>query len=333
MSSPNKRGRQIRAGLSALLLFAVPLTFASLAGGPIPPPSLGTSGVNAFSTSPTLECKLPPLAVDSVQCASALLMEVRTGAVLFEHQPDSVRAPASLAKMMLEILVLEDLAAGRFHVEDSVRVSESAASLGGATVEILPGECVALGELLNAVVIVSANDAALALAEHLEAGEEAFVARMNARAAQLGCTSTYFANCHGLDTPPQESTSTARDIAFLARHLLALPGALEHSSRREMMFREILPMKSTNELLGVMDGVDGLKTGLTSKAGSCFCGTIERDGVRFVSVVLGAAPGPSRFEITRLLFERAFDLAPRWVPAQDEHGFPRVQLAASSETR
>jgi D-alanyl-D-alanine carboxypeptidase (penicillin-binding protein 5/6) len=236
--------------------------------------------------------------------------------------------------MMLEVLVFEEIAAGRASLSDSVAVSERATAIGGARVELRPGERVELGALLRAIVVVSANDASIAVAEHFAGTEEAFVARMNERAAALGCTETRFANAHGLDTPPVESRSSARDLAVVARRLLELPGALELASLQATVFREgAAPLVSTNELLGAVDGVDGLKTGLTSKAGGCFCGTIERNGVRFVSVVLGAEPGPSRFEITRSLYDLAYACAPRWVVAAAGGGPPRALLAASSETR
>ncbi len=141
-------------------------------------------------------------------------------------------------------------------------------------------------------------------------------------------------NCHGLDGPGAESRSTAGDLAIVARRLLDLPGAIELASRRETEFRAgAAPLVSTNELLGTVEGVDGLKTGLTSRAGSCFCGTVERRGVRFVSVVLGAEPGPARFEITCALYERAYAGEPRWVVDSGAAGPPRLLLARASETR
>jgi D-alanyl-D-alanine carboxypeptidase (penicillin-binding protein 5/6) len=208
-----------------------------------------------------------------------------------------------------------------------VLVSKHAVSAGGARFGLVAGERVPLRELLEAIAVVSANDAAIAAAEHLAGSEESFVARMNDRALALGCEKTKFTNCHGLDPPgPPGNVSTARDLSRIAVRLIELPGSLEIASMRETTSREeALLTRTTNELLGAMKGVDGLKTGFTARAGGCFCGTIERDGVRFVSVVLGAAPGPLRFEITRHLFESAYASSPRWVD--------RVLLASSTETK
>jgi D-alanyl-D-alanine carboxypeptidase (penicillin-binding protein 5/6) len=293
-----------------------------------------TSSTASVDAPQMPECSIPPIAVEPYPCASAILVEARTGAELFAQSADSSRAPASLTKMMLEVLVLEEIAAGRVSLADSVRVSEWAAASGGSTVEIQPGERVELGALLRAVVVVSANDAAVAIAEHLAGTEAAFVARMNERARDLGCDATHLANCHGLDLPEEESRSTARDLARIARRLLELPGALDIASLRETSFRPgAPPLVSTNEMLGAVEGVDGLKTGLTSRAGSCFCGTIERNGVRFVSVVLGAEAGPTRFEITRSLFELAYDGDPRWTTEPGGSGAPRLLLARSGQTR
>lgn len=331
-----RRKDRARQGFFGLALVALPLTLASLAEGPHGASPLGEAESSpapapASALPPAPECRLPALQrADPFPCAAALLVESTTGAVLYEQAADSSRAPASLAKMMLEVLVLEDLRAGRASATDSVLVREGAATMGGATAEILPGQHVPLGDLLEAVVLISANDAAVAIAEHLAGTEPAFVARMNARAAELGCAATRFVNCHGLDMPPEESRSTARDLARIARRLLELPESLHLASIREAPFRGgPLVLKSTNELLGVVKGVDGLKTGLTAKAGGCFCGTVERNGVRFVSVVLGASPGTPRFEITTELFEAVYANAPRWV----DSAVPPVLLAGVPETR
>jgi D-alanyl-D-alanine carboxypeptidase (penicillin-binding protein 5/6) len=165
--------------------------------------------------------------------------------------------------------------------------------------------------LLQAVAIASANDAAVALAEHVAGSESAFVERMNRRARRLGCRSTRFTNVHGLDLRRQErAVTTARDLVRIGRALLRHPIALELSSTRRAPFRGgVFWLNTTNKLLGRMDGVDGLKTGWTPRAGGCFCATAERDGVRLVSVVLGAPAGTGRFDVTRRLLEDGFAVA------------------------
>jgi D-alanyl-D-alanine carboxypeptidase (penicillin-binding protein 5/6) len=319
----------MKHAIASLLIVAVPLLLVTSAGGPG-----WTSTSDPVDAPPMPECRMPPISAGPYPCASVILVEQRTGAELYAQSADSSRAPASLTKMMLEVIALEEIAAGRASFADSVLVSEWAAASGGATVEIRAGECVDLGALLRAVVVVSANDAAVAIAEHLAGTEAAFVARMNERARDLECAETLFMNCHGLDLPGEESRSTARDLTKVARRLLELPGAIELASLREAAFRSGAPaLVNTNGMLGAMEGVDGLKTGLTSRAGSCFCGTIERNGVRFVSVVLGAEAGASRFDITRSLFERAYEGDPRWIVEPADPGTPRLLLARSSETR
>lgn len=310
---------------AAVLGMLLVLGFATSVWGP--KPDAAASDFSALEKEPRDRCLLEPLEIDSLSCAAAILIEARTGAVLYEQNADAVRAPASLVKMMLETLILEDVARGDISLSDSVLVSKHAVNVGGARMGLLPGERVPLSSLLESIAVVSANDAAIAAAEHAAGSEEKFVERMNARAAGLGCESTKFTNCHGLDFPGYPgSEATARDLSKIARVLIELPDALRIASLRETSSREGAPLpKTTNELLGTMDGVDGLKTGYTAKAGGCFCGTIERDGVRFVSVVLGAEPGRPRFEITRDLFERAYQCSPHWVDS--------LLLASSPETR
>jgi len=310
---------------AAILGLVLVLAFASSVWGP--KPEAAESDLSAFEKEPRERCLLQPIEIDSLACAAAILVEARTGAVLYEQNAHVVRAPASLVKMMLETLILEDVAQGVLALEDSVFVSKHAVEVGGARIGLVAGERVPLGTLLESIAVVSANDCAIAAAEHAAGSEEKFVERMNARAAALGCESTKFVNCHGLDYPGYpESESTASDLSKIARGLIEQPDALSIASLHETTRRkDALLSKTTNELLGTMEGVDGLKTGLTAKAGGCFCGTIERGGVRFVSVVLGAEPGPQRFDITRTLFERAYACSPHWVDS--------LLLASSPETR
>ncbi|HET9887438.1 MAG TPA: D-alanyl-D-alanine carboxypeptidase family protein [bacterium] len=310
---------------AAILGSLLVLAFASSVWGP--KPEAAESDLSPFEKEPKERCLLQPIEIDSLACAAAILVEARTGAVLYEQNADVVRAPASLVKMMLETLILEDVARGDLSLDDSVFVSKHAVDVGGARIGLVAGERVPLGTLLESIAVVSANDCAIAAAEHAAGSEEKFVERMNARAAALGCEHTKFSNCHGLDFPGYPgSESTARDLSKIARVLIEQPDALRIASLRETMRRkDALLSKTTNELLETMEGVDGLKTGFTTKAGGCFCGTIERGGVRFVSVVLGAAPGSQRFDMTRTLFERAYVCSPHWVDSR--------LLASSPETR
>lgn len=249
-----------------------------------------------------------PSAVRPVSSASCLLMDARTGAVLHEQQASRRRAPASLVKMMVELILLEEIEAGRLALADSVTASAHASTMGGSQVFLAHNERQTVHALLQALVIASANDASVALAEHVAGSEAAFVERMNARARGLGCRATRFTNVHGLDLYRQERAyTTAHDLAVIARALVGHPLALELASTRRAPFRGgAFWLDTTNKLLG-KGGVDGLKTGWTPRAGGCFCATAERNGVRLISVVLGAQGG--RFHVTERLLEDGFRVA------------------------
>jgi D-alanyl-D-alanine carboxypeptidase (penicillin-binding protein 5/6) len=252
--------------------------------------------------------QVAPAAVAApVPCASAILMDAQTGTILFEQDADLERAPASLAKMLTLLIVLEELESGLLGLDDVVVTSRNAATMGGSQVYLQEGEYQTVRSLLQALVIASANDAAVALAEHLAGSEDAFVERMNRRVEALGCQRTRFVNAHGLDLRRQEQAITsARDLALIARTLLRFPLTRELASTPRAPFRGgSFWLENTNHLLGRMDGLDGLKTGSTPRAGACLCATAERDGRRLVSVVLGAS-GVSRFGLTRRLLEAGF---------------------------
>lgn len=159
---------------------------------------------------------------------SAILIEQETGRVLFEKEADIQLPPASITKVMTLLLVMEAIDAGRLHLEDEVTCSDHAASMGGSQIWLEPGEQMCVADLLKATAIASANDASVALAEHLAGSEEAFVQLMNDRAAQLGMTSTHFVNATGLDA--EGHLSSARDIALMSRELLFHPLISEYSS-------------------------------------------------------------------------------------------------------
>jgi D-alanyl-D-alanine carboxypeptidase (penicillin-binding protein 5/6) len=272
----------------------------------------------AVGESPTVvRCLLDPVSTDPLPCAATILVEAQTGTVLYEQDADEPRSPASLVKMMLQHIVFRDIEEGRITLADSVETSANASTMGGSQVFLKHGEKQPLGALLQAVAISSANDAAMAIAEHVAGTEEAFVARMNSEAKRLGCTGTRFTNVHGLDLWGRSmNVTTARDVATIARALVEHEHALNLSSTWRTPFRDgAFWLDNTNRLLrkyGGVEGLDGLKTGYTWRAGGCFCGTAIRDGVRLVSVVMGARPGKARFLITRDLLEAAFEQRPVW---------------------
>ncbi|MDE2807632.1 MAG: D-alanyl-D-alanine carboxypeptidase [Gemmatimonadota bacterium] len=242
--------------------------------------------------------------------AAALLLEAESGTVLFAHHPDLQRSPASTQKLVLELVVLELAKAGKISLEDSVLVSRRAARTGGSQVFLKRGEVFTLRELMEAAAIASANDACVAIAEHISGSTSGFVKLMNERAQSLGMHKTRVVNVHGLDNTPRGkgNLSTARDLSEIARALLAHPEALEWSSTRRKPFRNgKFTLRATNKLLGRFQGLDGLKTGYTRRAGSCLISTAMRHDMRLISVILGAPSTRVRNRETRRLLTWGFN--------------------------
>lgn len=248
------------------------------------------------------------LEISSPKAVSAILVEPETGRVLYEKFPDLPRAPASIAKIMLELIVLERVQSGELHLTDSVRVSAWASRIGGSQVYLSENEVFTLEDLLRAITISSANDACVAVAEHIAGSADGFVDLMNQRARELGLNNTHYVNVHGLDDEPGEgNVTTARDIATVARLLVTMPHVLEYSSTIEAPFRDgTFKLQNTNKLLSHFNGMDGLKTGYTAKAGFCLCGTAQRNGMRMISVIMGAESNKMRFQETARLLGAGF---------------------------
>lgn len=242
-----------------------------------------------------------------LEAPAALLMVAETGQVLYEKNADEPRPPASLAKIMTLLLVMEALDAGRVSLDEPVITSRYAASMGGSQVYLAEGERQSLEKMIEAVAIASGNDAAVALAEHLYGTEAAFVQQMNRRAQELGLQGTYFADATGLPVPDgqRQGVTTARDVAIMSRTLIQEhPQVLEWTSIRTKEFRSQprFILYNTNKLLGSYPGMDGLKTGHTSEAGYHLAATAEQNGVRLIAVVMGTRSEADRNEqVTQLL--------------------------------
>ena len=240
---------------------------------------------------------------------AALLIDAETGQVLHEDEADKRLIPASLVKMMLMLIVVESIQQGAFSLDQKVHVSRAASHIGGSQVYLKEGEVFTLGELLKAVVIASANDAAYAIAEHIAGASEAMVQLMNERARELGLTQTVYTNVHGLPPgpgQPQDYTS-ARDISIVAREVVRHPLLLRWGATVEDTFRDgKFKLYNTNKLLRRFPGMDGIKTGYHQKAGFNLCATARRDGLRLISVVLGAPSQKVRLRETRKLLTQAF---------------------------
>ena len=236
---------------------------------------------------------------------AAILMEPKTGQILFEQEIHKPWPPASLTKMMLMLLVMEKVRQKAISLSDPVEVSARASKMGGSQVYLRQGEVFTLEEMMKAIVIHSANDASEAVAERIAGSGEAFVEMMNQRAGELGLKETKYFNTHGL--PPEKGQpsdmTSAYDTALVARELVKYPEILKWSSTVKEGFREgKFILENTNHLIGKFPGADGLKTGSYHEARFNLAATAERDGLRLISVTLGSTTNVVRFrEAARLL--------------------------------
>lgn len=243
-------------------------------------------------------------------------MEAESGQILWSKNPDLVTEPASLAKLMVMLLTYEAVDRGIASWDDRVVTSPYAASIGGSTALLAPGESFTLWQMLQAIAINSANDATVAVAEHLAASEQAFVEAMNKRAAELGMVNTRFVNSDGLPVAPgeQPNETTARDMAILARTLVTkFPEVLDVTSTNQVTFREArgtrpaFVLSNTNRIVLLRyPDADGLKTGWTDNAGYNLVATASRDGLRLISVVLRAESDEARAAQTIRLLDYGF---------------------------
>ena len=228
----------------------------------------------------------------SISSPAAVLMHP-SGEVLYEKNARTQREIASVTKVMTQLLVFEEIEAGRLSMADTVTASAHAASMGGSQIWLEEGERFTVEEMLRAVAIASANDCAVALAEHIAGSEEAFVARMNERARELGMENTVFRNACGLDA--EGHLSCAYDVALMGAQLARHQKALELASTRQSYLRDGKSvLDNTNKMIGHFEGMTGLKTGYTQKAGYCLCASAERDGTELIAVVLGGETSQKR---------------------------------------
>lgn len=241
-------------------------------------------------------------------CPSLILTEAGTGQVIFERNADEQRPVASVTKVMTILLTLEAIDEGRVKTGDAVTVSQHAMSMGGSQAFLEAGHSYPLGELLKSMIVASANDSAVALAEHLCGTEDAFVRRMNERAAELGLTGTHYVNCTGL--PAQGHYTTARDVAALSAQLDRHPLYYQYSTIWMDEIRHsggrVTQLTNTNRLIRFYPGADGYKTGSTNEARYCISATAKKDGMRLIAVVLGAAASQTRFDEARMMLEYGF---------------------------
>jgi serine-type D-Ala-D-Ala carboxypeptidase (penicillin-binding protein 5/6) len=265
---------------------------------------------------------------------SALLMEAETGAVLYEKDIRKQRAPASMVKMMLMLIVMEKLRAGELHLSDVVTATDHASKMGGSQVFLREGETLTLEEMMKAIAIASANDACVAIAEHISGTVEGFLGLMNERAKSLAMADTHFATVHGL--PPANGDAgdltSAHDMALLARELTKHPEILAWGAIREDSLRDgKFILTNTNKLIYNFPGVDGIKTGFHAQAGFNVTATAQRNGLRMIAVVMGAPSSTSRFDEAKRLLAMGFNSYRKVVLVRKDASVgPEIQVSGSS---
>ncbi|CEG27721.1 D-alanyl-D-alanine carboxypeptidase family protein [Bacillus sp. B-jedd] len=239
---------------------------------------------------------------------SAILIERDTGTVLYEKNSQEALPPASMTKVMTMLLIMEALDHGKLHINEKVRASEYAASMGGSQIFLEAGEEMTVRELLKGIAIGSGNDASVAMAERIAGSEEAFVDMMNKKSSELGLKNTVFKNTTGL--PAEGHVSTAADMAVMAKELLKYEEITKYTGMYEAYLRENTDKKfwlvNTNKLVRFYPGVDGLKTGFTGEAKYCLTATAQKNGMRVIAVVFGAPTSKARNAQISKMFDYAF---------------------------
>ena len=276
--------------------------------------AFGTAQGKGLRIQPAVQTQaepaVQPLTVTPPQltlpCRAAMLIDQTSGTVLYEMNADQTMPIASITKVMTLLLTFEAVHAGRLTMDTAVPVSEHAYHMGGSQIWLEPGEQFTLDEMLKAICVSSANDAAVAVAELVGGSETAFVQQMNARAAELGMEHTTFRNACGLDT--EGHLSTARDVAIMSRTILnTCPEVLHYTGIWTDTLRGgQTQLVNTNKLLRRYNGITGLKTGTTGGAGVCITASATRDGLDLIAVVLGAPSSSDRFDAATTLLDYGF---------------------------
>ena len=289
-------------------------------------------GLGALLAASALPVTAGALSEEDLTAPSAVLMEASTGKVLFEKNSHEVRACASITKVMTLLLVMEAIDQGRMSLTDTITASEHASSMGGSDIWLEPGEIMSADDMVKATVVASANDAAVALAEHLEGTEEAFVQKMNQRAAELGMKDTVFKNCNGLDE--EGHVTSAYDVAMMSRELIKHEKIFDYTTIWMDTLREgKTQIVNTNKLLKSYNGITGLKTGTTGGAGSCITATAQRDGLSLIGVVLGSATGKERFTDAAALLDYGFSNYMIYTPGLPEEALQPVPVANGMQSQ
>lgn len=316
------------------------IVFMVIFGMFIIPSAYAAKHQNKGRTAPSDEEETPKVSKSGMQTVSkdpysgAIVIDAATGKVLFEDNADTKGYPASITKLMDLLILLEAIESKRLNLQDPVTVTAEAAKIGGSQVYLKENEVFTVDELLYALIVQSANDAATALALHYAGSKEAFVDLMNKQAQEIGMKDTTFHSVHGL--PPGRDqlpdVSTPRDIAKLCQELLKHPETLQYTSTKERAFRPDSPepfiMRSHNHLLGNLEGCDGLKTGYFSEAGFSIAATAAKKGVRAIAVVFGSKDRKIRDAKARELLSKGLMQLVVAAPPAPAAPAPVVQPAA-----
>lgn len=261
--------------------------------------------VLTLSIVPLFSQKAYAVTEDTITAPSAVLMEASSGKVLFEKNPHEQRPCASITKVMTMLLVCEAIDNGKLSLDDTITASAHAASMGGSDIWLEEGETMSADDMIKATVVASANDAAVALAEHLCGSEEVFVQKMNEKAQQLGMKETVFKNCNGLDE--EGHITSAYDVAVMSRELMKHEMIFNYTSIWIDNLRDgKTQIVNTNKLLKTYNGITGLKTGTTNDAGCCMSASAKRGDMSLVAVVLGCNSGKERFSDAAALLDYGF---------------------------
>lgn len=258
-----------------------------------------------FTSIPLFCAEVNAVTEETVTAPSAILMESSSGKVLFEKNPHEQRPCASITKVMTMLLVCEAIDSGKLSLDDTITASAHAASMGGSDIWLEEGETMSANDMIKATVVASANDAAVALAEHLCGSEEVFVQKMNEKANQLGMKDTVFKNCNGLDEDGH--ITSAYDVAVMSRELMKHEMIFDYTSIWLDNLRDgKTQIVNTNKLLKTYKGITGLKTGTTNDAGCCMAASATRGDMSLVAVVLGCNSGKERFSDAAALLDYGF---------------------------
>jgi D-alanyl-D-alanine carboxypeptidase (penicillin-binding protein 5/6) len=326
-------GMMGRGAAGALVLMLAGTSLVAAAAKPAMTKPAATKATAKVATATVAAAKAAPIARN--EAVAYLVVDADTGTVLAEKDADKSWPPASMTKMMTVLIALERVRAGKAKLDDPVSVSARSAATGGSQVYLAQGESFTLGQMLEAVLVSSANDATVAVAEHLAGSNEEMVVLMNERARALGLTGTSYTSPHGL--PPergqQPDMMTARDLATLGRELMKFPEAMRWAGTDESPFRNgTFTMRNTNHLVRTYDGITGLKTGYIAASGFSVTASARRGDMHIVAVVLGAPTKKVCFTVDAKLMSDTFATWRQVVAARRGVAVGSVPVSSGSVT-